>query len=144
MRSRRPTPNLTRRALLGSIAAGGAGLYLRPLLAQEAGAAPARLLIVHRPCGSRPEQFFPSGGETDFTLTPVLEPFAALRAEMLVLGGVNCPRDPGWPGDQHAAGLITMMTGKRFMEIPGTDAAGDPNAKNIVGADQSVDQLLLE
>jgi hypothetical protein len=63
---------------------------------------------------------------------------------MVILNQVTCPRDTGWGGDQHAAGLITMMCGRRPVPIPGTDVAGDPNAKNQVAADKTFDQAMLE
>lgn len=136
--------SVARRTVLSGVGAGVAGMLLRPLQAQEAGPPPTRLLIVHRPCGTVLERFFPAAGSaTDFQLTPILQSFAPLKSEMVILNGVNCPRDQGWPADQHAAGLITMMCGKRFIPIPGTDAGGDPNAKNIVAPDKTIDQHLL-
>ncbi len=136
---------IPRRALLAGMGAGAASMFLRPMFASAQDAAPQRLLIVHRPCGTLPEEFFPAAGDaTNFTLTPILAPFESLKSEMVIVNETTCPRDTGWPGDQHSAGLITMMTGKRFIDIPGTDAGGDPNAKNITGADKSIDQLLLE
>jgi hypothetical protein len=63
---------------------------------------------------------------------------------MVILNGITCPRDITWQGDQHGAGLITMMSGRRQVEIPGTTSAGDPNAKNQCAAGPSFDQLMLQ
>ncbi|HVJ16443.1 MAG TPA: DUF1552 domain-containing protein [Polyangiaceae bacterium] len=142
---RRPQIYIPRRALLAGMGAGAAGMFLRPMFASAQDAAPQRLLIVHRPCGTLPEDFFPQTGDaTNFTLPRIIAPFEPVKSEMVIINETTCPRDMGWPGDQHSAGLITMMTGKRFIDIPGTDAGGDPNAKNITGADKSIDQILLE
>src|SRR5262245_31051025 len=145
MKRRPQSVYIPRRALLAGVGTGAAAMFLRPMFASAQDAAPQRLLIVHRPCGTLPENFFPTGGDaTNFTLSPIMASFEPLKSDMVILNETTCPRDQGWPGDQHSAGLITMMTGKRFIDIPGTDAGGDPNAKNITGADKSIDQILLE
>jgi len=136
--------SVARRTVLASVGAGVLGSLLRPLQAQDAMAPPTRLLIVHRPCGTVLENFFPPAGDAKtFTLPSIIKAFEPLKSEMVIVNGINCPRDTGWSGDQHAAALITMMTGKKFTSIPGTNAAGDPNTKYIVGADKSIDQYLL-
>lgn len=122
-----------------------AGMLLRPLFASAAGASPNRLLIVHRPCGTFPDQFFPTAGDaTTFTLPPILQPFQALKGDMAILNGIYCPRDHNWAGDQHGAGLVTMMSGRRPVEIPGTSSGGDPQAKNQQAAGPTFDQQLLK
>jgi Protein of unknown function (DUF1552) len=136
--------SVARRSVLAGVGAGVIGSLLRPLQAQEAMGPPTRLLIVHRPCGTVLENFFPAAGSaTDFVLAPITKAFEPLKSEMVIVDGITCPRDTGWSGDQHAAALITMMTGKKFTNIPGTNAAGDPNTKYIVAADKSIDQYLL-
>ena len=77
-------------------------------------------------------------------MTPLLQSFAQFRDEMVILNQVNCPRDPAAPGDHHGAGMMTMMTGRKPIIMPGTSDTGDPNAKNFVGSDVSIDQLLLQ
>jgi len=133
--------SVARRSLLAGVGAGVLGSLIRPLQAQEASAPPTRLLIVHRPCGTVLENFFPAAGST--TLAPIIQAFEPLKSQMVIVDNITCPRDQGWAGDQHAAALITMMTGKKFTNIPGTNAAGDPNTKYIVGNDKSIDQYLL-
>jgi Protein of unknown function (DUF1552) len=147
---------IPRRAMLAGMGATAAGMFLRPMFASAAGASPKRLLLIHRPCGTRPEVFFPVGGNNttfslDFsanvagvTIPSITKSFTPLISDMVLLNGITCPRDHSWAGDQHSAGMITMMTGKRFIAIPGTtDLATDSNAKTVVGADKSIDQLLL-
>jgi hypothetical protein len=144
MNDRSSFPHIPRRTFLAGVGTTAAGMLLRPLFASAAGASPTRLLVVHRPCGTYPPDFFPTGGTaTTFTLPPILQPFAPVQDQMTILDGVYCPRDHGWPGDQHGAALITMMSGKRPIEIPGTDSGGDPNAKNQMAAGPSFDQMML-
>jgi hypothetical protein len=136
--------SVARRTLLAGVGAGVVGALLRPLQAQEAAGPPKRVLFIHRPCGTVLADWFPTGGDArNFTLPKILQPLEAFKQDMIVLDDVTCPRETSWPGDQHAAGLITMMCGKRFVSIPGTDASGDPNAKNIVAPDKTIDQHLL-
>jgi hypothetical protein len=136
---------LVRRTFLAGTATTAAAALLRPLFAAADTGDPKRLLLVHRPCGTRLEQWFPTtGGAKDFEIPPLLEPFTSLRDEMVILNQVHCPRDPGWPGDHHGAGMITMTTARRPIIMPGTSDTGDPTAKNYVGADVSIDQLLAQ
>jgi hypothetical protein len=133
--------SVARRTVLAGVGAGVLGSLLRPLQAQEAGAPPTRLLIVHRPCGTVLENFFPAAGDSkNFTLPPIISAFEPLKNEMVIVDGITCPRDSGWPGDQHAAAMIAMMTGRKFAN---TANDPDPNTKLIVGADKSFDQYML-
>lgn len=137
--------HIPRRTFLAGVGTTAAGTFLRPLFASAQGATPTRLLIVHRPCGTNLDQFFPAGGDaTNFTLSTVLQPFEPVKADMTILNGINCPRDPAWRGDQHGAGLMTMMSGRRPIEIPGTNSGGDANAKNQTASGASIDQFLLK
>jgi hypothetical protein len=136
--------HIPRRTFLAGVGTTAAGTLLRPLFASAAGASPTRLLIVHRPCGTYPIDFFPqSGDSTTFTLPSILQPFSPVKDAMTILNGIYCPRDHNWAGDQHGAGLITMMSGKKPIEIPGTSSGGDPNAKNQQAAGPSFDQMML-
>jgi Protein of unknown function (DUF1552) len=132
-----------RRAFLsGGVGAGLASLFLRQLEAAAANGPPTRLLLVHKPCGTIPERFFPSGGtETNFTLGPITSPFEPLKNDMVIFDNVTAPRDGGWQGDRHGAGLICMTTGSRAIS-DGTPVDGDDQFHNITAASPSVDQLL--
>ena len=146
MRQSDSSKHIPRRTFLAGVGATtGAGALLRPLFASAAGASPMRLVVIHRPCGTYEQGFFPAGvDETNFTLSQILMPFQALQSEMVILNGITCPRDPGWPGDKHAAGLISLMSGHRAIEIPGTNSGGDPNAKNQCAPSASFDQWMLQ
>ncbi|HET6282153.1 MAG TPA: DUF1552 domain-containing protein, partial [Polyangia bacterium] len=137
--------SIPRRTFMAGVGTTAAGMFLRPMFASAAGASPMRLVVIHRPCGTDPAQFFPTGGDaTTFTLPLVLQPLEAVKGDMVILNGINCPRDQSWPGDQHGAGLISMMSGRRPIEIPGTNSGGDPNAKNQCAPGPSFDQFLLQ
>lgn len=136
----------SRRALLAGTSAAGLGsLLLRPLLAQAEDGPPMRLLILHRPCGTRPDRFFPvEDSATEFQLPAISSAFEKVKGDMTLLNEVMCPRDPAWIGDKHGTSIITMMTGRRPVGIPGTDFTLETETKNIVAVDKSIDQLLLE
>jgi hypothetical protein len=146
MRQSDSLKHIPRRTFLAGVgAAAGAGAFLRPLFASAAGASPMRLVVIHRPCGTYEQGFFPAAGTTtNFALSQILMPLQAVQSEMVILNGITCPRDPGWPGDKHAAGLISLMSGSRAIEIPGTNSGGDPNAKNQCAPSPSFDQWMLQ
>lgn len=136
--------SVARRSVLAGVGAGLAGALLRPLQAQEMGKTPKRLLIVHRPCGSVLEKFFPPVGDAkNFTLPPIIKSFEPLKNDLVIVNGINCSRDPDWASDKHAAALIAMMSGQKFRFIGATNASTDPNAKNIISQVATIDQHLL-
>jgi hypothetical protein len=77
---------ITRRRLLTT---GGAAIALFPWLDAAAAPTPMRLLLVFTPHGTVWDQWRPSGGETDFTLSYILEPLAAHRNRMVIVDGVR-------------------------------------------------------
>jgi hypothetical protein len=128
-----------RRFLAGAGSALGA-MSLRPSLAARlasdvtGGRAPTRLLIVHKPTGTVPETYDCAGGETDFTLSPILEPFADLRDHMVVVAGLTVPKASNTPGEDHGNAIVTFMTGGVPFKPDGTGIA--------VAERISIDQIL--
>lgn len=61
-------------------------LFGRELRAQAAGKVAKYAVFCYTPDGVNQGAFWPTGGETDFTLSPILTPFAAHRDKLLVLG----------------------------------------------------------
>jgi len=69
------------------------------LFASAAGASPTRLVIVHRPCGTFPDQFFPATGDaTTFPLPPILAPLAPVKDDMVDLEWDHLSARPGLAG----------------------------------------------
>jgi hypothetical protein len=147
-----PMHQLRRRTLLAGLGSAGLGTLLLPLLRAEAqGTGPQRLLIIHRPCGTRPEKWFPStGGVKDWATTPLLSSFNELRNDMVVLKGIDLPRTDEWPGDRHGAGMLAVMCPPPSYQggwpiIPGSsrEEAEDGNGKAFSATGPTVDQELL-
>jgi hypothetical protein len=135
-----------RRSFLTGVGAGVAGMFLRPLLAEAQGVVPQRLLLIHRPCGSWPDQFFPTGpAGSDYAMTPLLRSFAGVRDRMVVLKGVDCPRTDDVNGDRHGMGIMTMLAGTMVVQPPGTsqDDLDDSNSKTITSGAPTFDQYAL-
>ena len=139
-----------RRSFLAGLGTAGAATLLRPLLNAEAQATgPQRLLIIHRPCGTSPQDWFPTtGGVKDWGTTPILSSFDALRSDMVVMKGIDLARNPEWNGDKHGAGLVSVMCpppANGFPLIPGSsgEEVTDADGKAFTGTGPSVDQELL-
>src|SRR5688500_19371068 len=111
---------ISRRPFLAGLGATGAGMLMRPLIAEAQGVVPQRLLIIHRPCGGVPAQWFPTGTGANYTLSPLLQAFAPVRSNMLVMKGIKCPRTNSNPGDKHGLCIIGMMSGAIAYHQPGT------------------------
>ncbi len=85
--------NLNRRKFLAGLGLTTAASMLpfTPLLESEAQAAggPKRLIIFNTPNGTNLENWRCAGGESDFTLSPILAPFEEIRDKLLVLDGLD-------------------------------------------------------
>src|SRR5258708_6726475 len=149
--------SILRRTFLAGLGTTAAGALLRPMMAHAAaGTSPQRLLIIHRPCGSRLEKWFPpTGGLKDWGGTPLLQPFvdAGLRNKMVFMKGVDSPRIQDWLGDKHGAGMLSMIAPpipdkgpQSWPIIPGYDpkALSDTNAKFFTAPALSIDQELQQ
>lgn len=78
-----------RRAFMTGAAAGGSALALFPWLRAAAAPSPMRLLLFFTPHGTVWDQWRPSGGETDFVLSPILAPLAAHRDRIAIVDGLR-------------------------------------------------------
>lgn len=145
-----------RRSLLAGVGATGAAALLRSILARaQSGTAPQRILLIHRPCGTVPDKWWPTGGITDWVSSPILAPFDKLRNDMVILKGVDCPRVQQWLGDKGGAAMIAMMAPSPMDKgddhhvwpvLPQYPLAQqeDTNAKFFTSTDKTIDQLFLE
>ena len=85
-------------------------------LATTATGAPLRTAFVFFPNGAIPSRWWPTGGQTDFSLQSTLAPLEGMRKHVQVLGGLehanaNAGNDGG--GD-HARGNSVFLTGVRI------------------------------
>ncbi len=132
---------LARRSFLAGIGgAFGLEVLLRNMEASAQGAgSPARFLLTHFPIGTYRQSYLPTGGQTDFTLSPILQPFTNLREDMIVLYGLqdrlNCPGGGG-----HEAGTPFTTT---CANAPGTRANGGEADDGVAGG-PSFDQIFLK
>jgi hypothetical protein len=81
-----------------------------------ASGAPLRTAFVYFPNGAIPRSFWPDGGVTDFRLGATLQPLAALRHRIQVVGGLDHANARGGAdgaGD-HARGNGVFLTGVRL------------------------------
>lgn len=67
-----------------------------------------RFIAVYQPGGTVLDKWRPSGTETDFVLSPILEPFAAVKDRLVVVDGVDMKSAVG---EQHQAGIVALLTG---------------------------------
>lgn len=81
---------LSRRNFLTQLALSGSAAALFPWLNAKAQAKPApKLLLFYTPHGTVWDQWRPSGGSTDFKLSPILEPLAAQRQNLVIVDGIQ-------------------------------------------------------
>jgi hypothetical protein len=122
---------LSRRAVLRG--AGGVAIALpwlevmgpaRP--ARAAGAAAERFVVLYTPGGTVLDQWRPIGTETDFSLSPILSPFAPVRQRLLVLDGIDMPSAAG---EQDQSGMIALLTGTAQAE---NQFAGGPSIDQVL------------
>ncbi len=110
-------------------AAAVASLLPRPLA--EAATGPKRIIFITNGQGTDMTRWSPSGGETDFVLSSILDPFEAYRDRMLILDGVD--NEPAYHGQAGGHfGMSTLWTG---VPIPaGTvreEGVGWPQAASV-------------
>lgn len=114
-------PRFSRRGLLGALGASAALSPFVPLLnAHGQEAQPLRLILWFTPHGTIYDNWKPSGGEADFTFSPILRPLERHRAKLNVLDGlriqadgVGAPHTKGPPLLWTASPLIDDMTFER-------------------------------
>lgn len=119
---------LSRRTLLRG--AGGIALAL-PFLdamsprAAHAQTAPKRLVVFFSANGTIQDQWQPAGGETDFTMSPILAPLEAHRDDLLIMRGLNNEASYIYDPNAHDTSMATMLTGDALLIGPsGTGRAG--------------------
>lgn len=133
----------SRRAFLGGLGAAAITLPFWRVLRGEAQLPtfPKRLLLVFSPNGTWPDEFFPGGGERDFTLGRILAPLEAHRDRLLILGGVDQSITETGPGDGHQKGMGCLWTGVELLPgdvMGGCDACPPVSWSSGMSVDQRV------
>lgn len=92
-----------------------------PLLRAAEGAAPApvRLAVLFMPNGVHPDRWTPEGEGRDFRLSPILEPLAPFREDILVL--TNLGHKACRTGDGHYVKTAGLLTGTTIRKTVGVD-----------------------
>jgi Protein of unknown function (DUF1552) len=67
--------------------------------------------------GTLPEQWTPTGTETDFTLSRILAPYEPVKQQLLVLTGIDMPSAAS--GEQQMGGMIAWLTGSSQANVGG-------------------------
>ena len=116
---------LSRRAVLrgaGGVAVGLPFLsaMLSPLRSHADGSISKRLVIFFTSNGTIPEAWTPTGGETDFQLSPILSPLAEHREELLILKGIDMRSALEFPGGSngHDVGTGHCLTPYPILQGP--------------------------
>lgn len=129
---------ISRRSLLGAGAA-LIGSALLPRTAWADGIPPKRLVIVFSPCGTIYPSWAPTGSETSFVLSPILQPFAPFQDRMIVIDNMNVEAARHGDGDDHMKGMGAMLTGVEL--LPGTVQGGGGTPAGF-GGGISIDQQI--
>jgi len=85
--------------------------------------APRRMVFITIPNGVNQERWWPKGDGKDFELSATMEPLAALKHQIQVVGGLdhlNAKAGPDGAGD-HARASASLLTGCRARKTSGAD-----------------------
>ncbi|GAC1581253.1 MAG: DUF1552 domain-containing protein [Polyangiales bacterium] len=87
-----------------------------------------RFVAVYNPGGTVMNQWRPTGTETAFTLSPILQPFESVKKQLLVIDGFDMTSAKG---EQHQAGIIAWLTGTP-QATGGSNYAGGPSIDQVI------------
>ena len=124
------TKSLPRRTVLRGLGATLALPFLDAMApaARAAGSPPHRFQSFYVPNGMAMEYWTPPDVGTNFTMTPVLEPLAPFRDQLIVVSGLNAVASNG---GVHASAATRFLTGVR-----------PSRSENNLRASVSIDQLI--
>jgi hypothetical protein len=109
---------------------------MRPTTARAAALA-KRFVVMFSPNGTIFQNWVPTGGETDFVLSPILQPLEAFRSDLVVVSGLF---QQGGGGDGHQNGIGGMLTGQSLN--PGPFQGGANSGTSGWAGGISVDQRI--
>jgi hypothetical protein len=138
---------LSRRALLRGAGAGLALPWLEAMLpraarAQAGPAKPLRFIVWTLPDGVRMDAWTPTESGAAYTITPILKPLEAYRANFNVITGLANTPASVVSGDVFA-GSHARATGAMLTQMPLTFTSGT-NIKNGISVDQVIANLLKQ
>jgi hypothetical protein len=109
--------------------------------AAEGASSPPRFLMTFWPTGTCEKRFLPTGGRTDFAISPILAPFeqGGLREQLIVLYGLRHANNSNNGGGSEA-GTVFSSTGA---DTPGTRQNGGEGDDAVAGG-PSFDQIFLK
>jgi hypothetical protein len=113
---------------------------LRGAEAAAKAASPKRLAFIYVPNGCHMEEWTPAKDGSDYDLSPILEPLAPLKDDVLVLSGLTCDkaRPNGDGAGDHARASSAFLTGAQARKTAGA------NFRSGVSADQIAAQRVGE
>ncbi len=102
---------------------------------------PKRFVVWYTPNGTVPANFWPSrnGSDSDFSLSPILEPLQRHKEDLLVLEGIDMLSSLSGPGDAHQKGTGQCLTATELQQgsFPG-DAGLSAGWADNISADQVI------
>src|SRR5262249_45700441 len=116
--------------------------------ARSLSGAPKRLVIFFSPDGVNPPDWWPSGSETSFQLSPTLAPLAAHQQDLIIVKGVDMTsamNDPSGVDSGHQKPMGHMLTGTAVYAQGGVVSGGgisvDQAIANQIGANTKFGSL---
>jgi hypothetical protein len=103
--------------------------------ADPASARVKRLVLLFSPNGTIYDNWKPTGGTTDFKLSPILAPLEPLRSKIIVVDGLQ-KKDQG--GDHHQTGMAKTWTGSLLVGNDFGTGAYNKALPNSMSIDQAV------
>lgn len=135
----------TRRRFLAAAGLTTSALGLFPWLERRAQAqgVPPRILLYYTPHGTVWDRYRPAGGETDFTLSPILAPLAAHRERLVITDGLEMSSGTEYY-IPHTYTMPALWTGSPIDTAATTFCRDDHDKCFGWGTGTSIDQLIAE
>lgn len=138
-----------RRAFMGGASAAAAASLFPWLRAEAQAVSLPKLLLYYTPHGTVFDRWRPSGGETDFSLSYILEPLAAHRDQLVIVDGLSIhdpyhkDDDPDFHRVPHTYDMPAIFTGSPI-DITSTEFRRDDHNGQTHGwnTGPSIDQTI--
>lgn len=135
----------TRRAWLRGIGLGAAALAVPSIGRGDPPVRrPIRLACVITPCGTIRSRWGRRRSDTRFELREILQPFAALRDEIMVLSGIDMAVARLGDGGGHQRGPGGILTGQNLLPGDFCGGIGCTHGRSGWAAGPSIDQVVAD